>query len=589
MSEQDLLVRRFDDYSQLVEDIVLRGIEHPHCELKRALVISRSGDATDRLEFIKLLQGVANSHSEVECLIVIGADEKEAKFINVENVEDFDPARVSPIVSKYLAPEPRYEIFKMKASTGEQYVLIVLNRVQPRPIMAVVDGKTDAKVHFRPGDIWIKHNTALRNARKEDLDLMYEPIIDDEASKRVRIVIEHLKQDPQTANFAPAVSPIPVEELLLGSRISLQRFIEARLATNEPIPFGMLLEMARGTLINKWKRLNEGSFSVYGVVDEEHESFLITYSAEYLPVLQSAVDIGLTIIKYQGPVDWLKRVVDLLIEAFEAASLLGRLATFRDAEANRAFQPAMFPERREGYAISPLAIGRPAYEVYLGVRVLATYANMRRRPEYLGTLLSRFVRIVTEERHSNASEPLLFWPFAGDLGLPRMMNGRNEDYWQERVGLTWPDAFGSKSAFLEAASGLELILELSSHIFVHDFFPEVKKYREAHPRQRYTYLPDFWKSSLAPAVSTMEWLYEKTLTDKKYPGIVSIEPDVVQQSFAEKTKSERQLFLGEFLYKLRKWQNDALLQQQRFPFHFAWEEPLKDAVDKYKATLENAS
>lgn len=163
---------------------------------------------------------MANSHSTGESLIVIGADQKAAKFIEVDNADDFDPARLSPMISKFLAPEPRYEIFKLKASTGEQYVLFVLNRVQPRPVMAIVDGKTDTKVHFRPGDIWIKHNTALRNARKEDLDLMYEPIIQNEAAKRARVVIEHLKQESSAANLAPAVNPIPVEELLLGSRVS---------------------------------------------------------------------------------------------------------------------------------------------------------------------------------------------------------------------------------------------------------------------------------------------------------------------------------------------------------------------------------
>ena len=68
------LPQRFDDYAKTVEDIVLRGIEHPACELKRAVNISRGGD---RLEFLKLVQGQANSHTKGERLIVIGADQKE--------------------------------------------------------------------------------------------------------------------------------------------------------------------------------------------------------------------------------------------------------------------------------------------------------------------------------------------------------------------------------------------------------------------------------------------------------------------------------------------------------------------------------
>jgi hypothetical protein len=589
MSEHDSLAQRFDGYGEIVEGIVLRGIEHPSCELKRAVAISKGGDTTDRLDFIKLLQGVANSHSTGECLIVIGADQKEAKFIEVDNADDFDPARLSPMFSKFLAPEPRYEIFKLKASTGEQYILFVLNPVQPRPIIAIVDGKTDAKVHFRPGDIWIKHNTGLKNARKEDLDLMYEPKIEAEAAKRARAVIEHLTRESGASGPVPVVNPIPVEALLLGSRESLRGFIEARLATSEIMPFSMLLEMARNTLVDKWNKLNRGNFNAFGVVDEEQEGFLASYSAEYLPVLQSVVDIGLIVITYQGPVDWLKRVVDLLIEAFEAASQIGRLVAFRDAETNRAYQPSTFLERAEGYQIVPLPIGRPAYEVYIGARVLATYATMRKRPEYLGTLLSRFVKTVTEDRHNDSTEPLLFWPFAGDLGLPRMMNGRNEDYWQERVGLSWPEVFGSKDAFLSAAAGLELILELSSHIFVHDAYPELKPYKENHPKQKYSYLPDFWKNPIGPAVPTAEWIFDKILSEKRFPGIITIEPDLIQKIFAEKTRPERQLFFGEFLFKLKKWHDEMLWQQQRFPFYFVWPESLQGAVDRYKASISSAT
>jgi hypothetical protein len=63
----------------------------------------------------------------------IGADQ-ESEFFNVENSEDFDPARTSPILAKYLSPEPKYEIFNnMRAPEGERYVLIVLSIVLSCP------------------------------------------------------------------------------------------------------------------------------------------------------------------------------------------------------------------------------------------------------------------------------------------------------------------------------------------------------------------------------------------------------------------------------------------------------------------------
>src|ERR1700733_7360618 len=112
------LSKRFDHYCQLVEDLVLRGIEQPSCELKRAVAIDKS-DLAGPLDFVKFVQGMANSHTKVECLIVIGADQKEKKFFNVDNADDFDPAKLSATLAKYLQPEPRYEVFNnMSASTG---------------------------------------------------------------------------------------------------------------------------------------------------------------------------------------------------------------------------------------------------------------------------------------------------------------------------------------------------------------------------------------------------------------------------------------------------------------------------------------
>src|ERR1700687_5439699 len=131
------LSQRFDTFAQTVEGIVLRGIEHPACELKRTVTLSQD-DLTDRLDFVRLSQGLANSHAGTECLVVIGADQRERKFFDVSNAADFDPAKMSPILAKYLSPEPQYEVFNdMQASTGERYVLIVLNQVQPRPIMTL--------------------------------------------------------------------------------------------------------------------------------------------------------------------------------------------------------------------------------------------------------------------------------------------------------------------------------------------------------------------------------------------------------------------------------------------------------------------
>jgi hypothetical protein len=87
------LSERYDRYRVEIPKIVERGIEHPNCELKRTVTVSKDNLA-DRLDFVKLIQGLANAHISGERFVVIGADQKERKFYNVANVDEFDPAKL---------------------------------------------------------------------------------------------------------------------------------------------------------------------------------------------------------------------------------------------------------------------------------------------------------------------------------------------------------------------------------------------------------------------------------------------------------------------------------------------------------------
>jgi hypothetical protein len=106
---------------------------------------------------VKFIQGVANADLAEEKFIVIGADQKERKFYDVPNAAEFDPAKLAAVLSMYLHPQPRIEVFNnMRSESGAQYVLIVLSPDQPRPIVAVSEGTSETpekRTHFRLGDI----------------------------------------------------------------------------------------------------------------------------------------------------------------------------------------------------------------------------------------------------------------------------------------------------------------------------------------------------------------------------------------------------------------------------------------------------
>ena len=93
-----------------IQSLIRQGVEHSRYEFKRAASISRD-DFDDRLDFIKLIQGVANSESSLERYVVIGADPKDKQFYPVTNPAEFDHARITPIFEKYFDPVPNVEIF----------------------------------------------------------------------------------------------------------------------------------------------------------------------------------------------------------------------------------------------------------------------------------------------------------------------------------------------------------------------------------------------------------------------------------------------------------------------------------------------
>jgi hypothetical protein len=548
--------------------IVLNGLEHPTYELKRAVTLSKDRLA-DRLDFVKLIQGLSNSHKDTECIIVIGADEQNRCFVDVPNAESFNAAKLSPILRKYLEPEPQFTVFKdMRASTGERYVVLVIHSLQDRPIFAMVQGECEGKSHFRPGDIWIKHQTGLRNATKADLDLMYAPYVEREAAKRARLLFEHLQADlgPRLLSQAAAATPVP--ELLLGSRDRLARFAEAMIANGQGRRFGILIEMARQVLVEQWSaisRTERGS-------NHEERAALVSefYNDQFLPSLISVVDLGLQVIRYDAHPSWLKRIANLLSESFQVISGLNHW--------------------ENAIILSASVVRRAAYEVYLGFRTLATYAFRRARPHFAKVLLPIYVKPLSSDPFTDIVMPLLFWPFSGNLGLPEMKTGRNEEYWHQRIAETWGiEAFGSKENFLESAAQLEFVLELNSYLFMNFSDPKARDIDKQFPEKRLRYFPDFWSHPLDPAFPIALQIFDSLTSGSGFPSDLALEPALTENIFRTMSLGERKLFYGEFLSYLQKWQSDAMFQQRRFPFSVEWPARLREIIIAYKTHLAQQS
>lgn len=564
------LAERFDRYRVAVQQVVERGIEHSSYELKRTVTISKDNLA-DRLDFVKLIQGLANAHIAEERFVVIGADQKERKFYNVANADDFDPATLSQIIAKYLDPPPRLEVFNnIRADGGESYVLIVVGPEQPRPIIAITEGKSDKRVHFNVGNIWIKKDTSLQFATRADLDQMYETYIkrrvDEEAETRARRRFEHFREQFGSALVLPtATVSMPSSDLIVGDKGRLTKFVEATISSGNSTNFKMFLEMTRERLIEKWNPLES-----LRTLDVETWNTKRTevYQDEFVPALDSTVDLGLQIIKYNASSEWFGLVLNELREVFEACRRVDR-------------QVANIISMKAG---TP-SFARPAYDVYVAIRTLASYAVMRERFHFLKEILPHYTRFVTPDGWSQVSVPLLFWPFSGVAGLPDMrQGGRNQSFWEARVHGSWGHFFGSEDNFLSAASQLEFILEFNSYIFEGVNIPQVKKLQANLGDTYFGYLPDFWTRRLDPILPMAERFYDAFNRTDDFPPEFAVEKKAMDLIFKGKTAQERLLFLGCFLAHLRSWQAKVMMEQNRFPFMFEWQGRLKAIVERCMET-----
>jgi hypothetical protein len=564
------LAERFDKYKADIEGIVARGIEHSQYELTRSATIVRENLA-ERLEFVKLVHGLANAHLSLERFIVIGADQKDHKFINVANADEFDPAKVLQILSKYLDPPPRLEVFnKVLTPDGEAYVFIVLSPDQPRPIVAICEGRSNDKLHFENGDIWIKKDTGLQRVLKTDLDAMYEPQIqrriNDEAESRARGRLEQLRESPGPAVTSAVPSLAPKPELLVGPKEHLRRFVEAAIGGGDLMSFKMLIEMAHDNLVEKWETHQAGGPGLPPDPDKWVRDLSDFHRDSFLPALDSVVEMGLLVIKFDAPRTWLEIVAEVLVETFEACRGLDRLKSGNISQRSGA-----------------LPFARPAYEIYIGLRTLATYAVVRNRFTFLEMILPKFVRYFTVDDSATVYVPVIFWPFFGSLALPDMREGRAQTLWAEHVDAAWNQYFVSFDKFLTASSQLEFILEFSSYVLEEVNHEGVMRFKEGLANKRFANLPDFWTNRLDPTVPMAERFYDVLQGNPTLTPEFAVEKQAFDIVFKGLTPEDRLSFLGGFLAYLKTWQAKAMMQSQRFPFMFDWPGRLKGLVVASKA------
>ncbi|WP_353071411.1 hypothetical protein [Tunturiibacter gelidiferens] len=555
-------------YCNEVQMLIDEGVEHPRYEFKRTLTITRE-NLNDRLDFVKLVQGLANADLPEEKFIIIGGDPKERKFYSVSNGEEFDEAALSSVLAKYLDPLPRMQVFNnLQTANGSIFVLIVLDAIQARPILIKTEGqRSDGKARLQVGEIWIKKNTSLKLASRIDIDQMYKQKIEEEAEDRAR---KRFRQYSELAGSAISnVNPrarLPVREMLVEPEGTFRRFVEELIVENDGPRFRMLLEIIREALIEGWDRLDLLSGSK--PQSEEAAEIEIFFRDQFLPSLRSLVVLGLLLIKYGCDFEWLNLSVDVLLETFETSKNLQPLKAVAIARESTSLQ-----------------WWRPGFEVFLGFRCLAAYAVARNRLAYLGALLPRFAERMDFHGRQELSTPMLFWPIPSVFEKGELDKGRSTFYWQERISSSWGHYFGNYDRFINASCQLEFIIEFNSFLGVNAIHNAVlKRWLEQNAAKRsFLYNPDFFAYSLHLTVPMAEQFCDFIATRDIFPTNLTVEQGLFNSAFQGKTPDQRLVILGQFLDSLQQYQRQSYVPTH---FHFvsvySWEGRLADLVMKYK-------
>jgi len=574
------LPSRVEQYRREIQRLVGLGAEHPRYEMKRECSIANE-NMKSKLGFVKLVQGLANAHITEERFIVIGADQKERKFFPVENADEFDPAKLSAILGKYLEPLPNFEAFNaLTTNDGLRFVLVVLGASQPRPIVIKADAETNGRsVRIRKGEIWIKENTGLRPATREDLDVMYRGRIEAEAESRSRARFAVLR-DELNARLTlglPAGPRIPTKDMLFGKDEDFRLFVQELVAGRDDSPFLMLVENMRDIVVEGWHKSDAYTTGSPPNVSEFVATVTDYRKNQFLPTLRRLVEAGLLLIKHDmrrppfgsdsfGP-NWFEAVVNLLVEVFETSHRLERL---------KLIQP--WKDFGQIQTEEELSHWFPALEALISGRTLAIYAIKRGRYEFLPPLLKRFVRPVGDTRRK--LQPFCFWPLHAPLAMP---GGRTEFCWESRVRDCWGEYFGNRESFLESACQYEFVLELNSFIGVGlgGKQADVEKWlTEFRPGVSFAYQSDLILHDLGAVIAIAEKLYQalERGPDDALIYCLTVEKTLTDMLLKGGTRDDRVLLLGRYLQHLQQAQADYYLSRPSFPPGVSWGAKLEPLV-----------
>jgi hypothetical protein len=511
-----------------IERLVASGTEHPTFEFKRQLSYSKE-NPVERADFIKLVQGMANAQPGQERVLVIGGDQRDRAFCEVKNIQEFDPARISPVLEAYLNPVPLFECFNSFISPdGKSYCALVLAADQPRPIVIEKQLDKEGKSYLTLGDIWIKKNTGLCKATRTDIEAIYEAQVEAEGERLARARFAHMRDEFYAS--ATFIQKSGVISSLASSDAEFSHYVQNLIANHDSSRFLITLEELRDELIENWPASRSFTTSLVSRIQEYQ-------TTAFVPALRRIIELGMRIIKHQGDTAWLTSIMKLLAEVFEVSRRLQIIAQYSPTSEHQ------------------LLTASPAVDSHIGAWCCAAYALRRKRYIYFAPIIRTYVTPhFWEDLACPLMRSLLAQPyFTKDIPID-WSQGRISYYWDRRVSSLWPHYFGSdKDEFVKCSLFTDVGVEFNSFIVQGMAAEKSKVIANAElPALDYRYYPATYMYDFNLFNSFLEQISDELSKFPKWEfleNLLSL-PATLVEILKDTTKDQRELIMGKFLVNL---------------------------------------
>jgi hypothetical protein len=568
------LSERTSRYKKEVEKVVRQVGEHPLYELKRSCALK---ELEDKIEFIKDVQSICTSKIVSERYLIIGADATARCFVEVDNLADFDEARVRQQLEKYLQPVPQFEVFTLESSDSIKFVLFVFPPQRTRRIVAKVSvdhpSEKTQKMLLRKGDLWIKgDSTAKRLAAAEDWDDIFGDAVELETERRTRQRTAHLldrvaaQEKLRGTQGLPSVPSSCTDE-------EFRALIESICISQDRPRFLVLLEGLRDDLVEGWHMIDasgpEDLAAIQSALPERIAQVRDHKTNVFLPAMQKLTSAAIYLIKNSGPAEFMGMVVQLLEEVYSTADRLPNLRSLGP----RGLLPSTSPEH--------VSHTIPALETLVSLHLIGAYATKRSRFEYLTPILRTIVREAGREPARDLYIPMAFWPLVRGWGEPGILQRRGGriSLCAERVKVdpALLKVFGSEAAATEALCGYELLLELNSSLAVDSSIAadSVAFMKKWYANADFRFGPDL----IAFPLEGVSSLALKLLDAMKRKDLDFLKPVLFDASLAAFVTKDGGTALLKLLARLDKAREELQWALRTVPFGTNWPKEISNGIN----------